>query len=83
MEQNADDMQQAIYQRGSQLGSMNAEQNMQSYTHLAELHAQDMERLSSAFQQLYDSMSPPQRQNADQVFRVHAENRARQHGASG
>jgi hypothetical protein len=72
MRDNAGDMRRAIEQRGTQLASMNAEQDMQSYAQLAQQHAQDMQKLSSAFQALYDSMSPEQKQNADAVFRGRA-----------
>jgi periplasmic protein CpxP/Spy len=80
MQQNAADMRGAIEQRGQELNSMSALQNMQSYTHLADVHAEDMRRLTAAFEQLYGSMTPQQRQNADEVFRYRAETRARRHG---
>jgi len=72
MRDNAANMRQAVEQRGTQLASMNAAQDMQSYAQLAQQHAQDMQKLSAAFQTLYDSMSPEQKQNADMVFRGRA-----------
>ena len=80
MQQNAADIRNAIEQRGQELNSMNALQNMQSYTHLAEVHAEDMHRLTASFTQLYNSMTPQQREHADEVFRYRAENTARRHG---
>ena len=80
MQQNAADMRSAIEQRGQELNSMTALQNMQSYTHLADVHAEEMRRLTAAFEQLYNSMTPEQRQNADWVFRYRAETRASRHG---
>ena len=85
MRQNADNMRTAIDQRGSQMDTMDAVQNMQSYAQLAQVHAQDMQQMASAFQTLYQSMSPEQRQNADQLFRardqrVAAHKRAHQQG---
>ncbi len=85
MRQNADNMRTAIDQRGSQMETMDAAQNMQSYAQLAQVHAQDMQQMASAFQTLYQSMSPEQRQNADQLFRardqrVAAHKRAHQQG---
>ena len=85
MRQNADNMRTAIDQRGSQMDTMDAAQNMQSYAQLAQVHAQDMQQMASAFQTLYQSMSPEQRQNADQLFRardqrVAAHKRAHQQG---
>ena len=76
MQQNAQNMHDALDQRGAQFNSMNAAQDMQSYAHLAQVHAEGMQRLSAAFQTLYDSMSPAQQQNADNVFRN------RPHGAA-
>lgn len=70
MRQNADNMHSAIDQRASQMGTMDASQNMQSYAQLAQTHAQDMQQMASAFQTLYQSMSPEQRQTADQMFRA-------------
>jgi periplasmic protein CpxP/Spy len=72
MRDNAANMRQAVEQRGTQLASMNAAQDMQSYAQLAQQHAEDMQKLSTAFQTLYDSMSPEQKQNADMVFRGRA-----------
>jgi len=69
MRQNALDMRQSFDQRGSQLPTMNALQNMESYAQLAQQHAQDMQKLSAAFQSLYDSMPPDQQQTTDAVFR--------------
>ena len=85
MRQNADNMRTAIDQRGSQMDTMDAAQNMQSYAQLAQIHAQDMQQMAAAFQTLYQSMSPEQRQNADQLFRardqrVAAHKRAHQQG---
>jgi hypothetical protein len=80
MQQNADNMHAALEQRGAQLNTMNAVQDMQSYAHLAQVHAEDMQHLAAAFQSLYDAMTPAQQQNADNVFRSRAMNRAASHG---
>ena len=82
MQQNAADMRSAIDKRGQELNSMTAPQNMQSYTHLAEVHAEDLRRLTAAFAKLYDAMKPQQRQNADEVFRYRAANMAHRHGTA-
>jgi periplasmic protein CpxP/Spy len=82
MRDNAANMRQAIEQRGTQLASMNAAQDMQSYAQLAQQHAQDMQKLSATFQTLYDSMSPEQKQNADAVFRGRATHAAHRRSAS-
>ncbi|MBV8617043.1 MAG: Spy/CpxP family protein refolding chaperone [Acetobacteraceae bacterium] len=80
MQQNADNMHAALEQRGGQLNTMSAVQDMQSYAHLAQVHAEDMQRLAAAFQTLYSAMTPAQQQNADTVFRNRAMNRAASHG---
>jgi len=82
MRDNAANMRQAVEQRGTQLATMNAAQDMQSYAQLAEQHAQDMQKLSAAFQTLYDSMSSEQKQTADAVFRGRATHAAHRRGAS-
>lgn len=78
MRDNAHGMDQMLDQRGAQLASMNAAETMQSYAQLAEQHATDVQKLASAFQPLYDSMSAGQKQNADTVFRGKA-NRSQHH----
>lgn len=82
MRDNAANMRQEVEQRGTQLASMNAAQDMQSYAQLAQQHAQDMQKLSAAFQAVYDSMSPEQKQNADAVFRGRATHAAHRRAAS-
>jgi len=69
MTANADSMHQAFEQRGTQLATMNAAQNMQSYAQLSALHARNMQSVADAFQALYAVMTPAQQQNADMVFR--------------
>jgi periplasmic protein CpxP/Spy len=73
MRENARDMDQVVMQRGQQVQSMNALQNMQSYEQMAEAHAQHVEKLVTAFKTLYDTMPDQQKQVADQVFRANAE----------
>lgn len=79
MRQSADNMRTAIDQRASQMDSMDAMQNMQSYAQLAQVHAQDMQQMASAFQALYQGMTPDQRQNADQLFRARDQQHMAQH----
>jgi hypothetical protein len=73
MRQNARDMDQAFMQRAEQFSTMNAVQNMQSYEQLAEAHAQRVQELIPAFENLYNAMPEQQKQLADQVFRTNAE----------
>jgi hypothetical protein len=69
MRDNARSMDEAFQQRVPVIPTMTAPANLQSYAHVAEDHAQDMQRLVPAFQALYDTMSDNQRRTADQVFR--------------
>jgi hypothetical protein len=75
MRANARDMDQAFAQRAEQFPAMNAVQNLQSYEQLAEAHAQRVQKLIPAFENLYDAMPDQQKQVADQVFRANAERR--------
>jgi hypothetical protein len=76
MRDNAKAMDEAFMQRAQQFPQMNAVQNMQSYEQLAEAHAQHLQKLVPAFQDLYNAMPDQQKQVADQVFRIHGENHA-------
>lgn len=69
MRNNAEQMEQAFSNRSSHLESMTADQNMQSYAHLSQLHATNMQKLASTFQALYSSFPQSQKQVADEVFR--------------
>jgi molecular chaperone GrpE (heat shock protein) len=73
MRDNARSMEQAMQQRGSSLTTMTALDNMQSYSQIAQQHAQNMQKLTTAFQAVYDSMSEAQKKNADTIFRAKAE----------
>jgi protein CpxP len=76
MRDNARDMNQAAAEHAQQLASMNAVQDLRSYQQLAEAHAQRLQKLTTAFETLYNAMPAEQKQVADQVFRANAENRA-------
>src|SRR5262249_23597705 len=76
MRDNARDIDQVWLQRVSRVDSMNALENKQSYEQLAEQHAQHVQKLVPAFQNLYNVMSEQQKQLADQVFRANAEKHA-------
>ncbi|MDR3530756.1 MAG: Spy/CpxP family protein refolding chaperone [Rhodopila sp.] len=80
MRENAKDMNQALEQRGAGFASMNAAENMQSWAQIAQQHAQDMQKLATAFQALYGSMSDDQKKNADVVFRAHGDHPAHKKG---
>jgi hypothetical protein len=51
---------------------MSAEQNMQSYANLAQMHADGMEKLAAAFSTLYESFPAAQKTVADKLFQQQA-----------
>jgi periplasmic protein CpxP/Spy len=77
MRQNARAMDQEFAERRQQFATMNALQNMQSYEKIAEAHAQQLQRLVPAFENLYNAMPEQQKRLTDQVFRENAEARRR------
>jgi periplasmic protein CpxP/Spy len=79
MRDNASHMQQRLTQRSQEFGQLNAVDNMKSFAAIAEQYAQDMQRLATAFQPLYDSFSDEQKKTADEVFQY----RPRRHTAHG
>ncbi len=66
---NAADIGQAFDERGSRLDTMDALQNMQSFAHVAQVHAANMQKAADAFGALYATFSGEQKQLADTVFR--------------
>ena len=52
--------------------SMSAVDNMHSYAQIARAYADNTERLATAFDSLYASLTDPQRQAADMLFRQQA-----------
>ena len=57
--------------------SMNAVEDMRSFQELVQAHADGLKQLTAAFQGLYDSMTPEQKQRADTLF--HAQSRHTRH----
>ena len=66
---NAADIGQAFSERGAKLDTMNALENMQSFAHVAQVHAANMQKAADAFEALYATFSSEQKQVADDVFR--------------
>jgi periplasmic protein CpxP/Spy len=83
MRDNARDMDRAFTQRAEQYPTMTAVQNMQSYEQIAEAHADHLQKLVPAFQNLYNVMPPTQKQLADQLFRANAEQHAQKRMQTG
>jgi periplasmic protein CpxP/Spy len=59
-------------QRASAVATMNATDNMHSYAQIARAYADNTERLATAFDSLYASLSDTQKQAADVLFRQQA-----------
>jgi protein CpxP len=69
MRDNAHNTDQAFHDRAQKLPSENADDAMKSYAQLAQLHADNMQKLSSAFSALYATLSDEQKAIADPLFR--------------
>jgi hypothetical protein len=65
-------------QRVGAVASMSAVENMHSYVQIARAYADNTERLATAFDSLYASLSDTQKQAADTLFRQQATVSARQ-----
>ena len=75
MRDNAARMQQAFAARAANVATMTAPANMQSYSQLAQVHADNMQKLASAFQSLYNTFPDAQKKVADTVFQENARKR--------
>jgi len=69
MRDNAKKTDGAFRDRASKLSGMNADDAMKSYAALAQQHAENMQKLSSSFSDLYAVLSPEQKQVADAMYR--------------
>lgn len=68
MRDNEANIGQLIQQRHQNSASMTAVDDLNSYASIAQAHADGAKKLASSFENLYDSMSPEQKKNADEVF---------------
>jgi len=72
MRDNAASTDQLFQRRATSVSTMSAVDNMHSYAEIARDYANNTERLSTAFDSLYASLSDPQKQAADTLFRQQA-----------
>jgi periplasmic protein CpxP/Spy len=79
MRDNATRASSAFHDRAQKMSTMNADDVMKSYAQLAQMHADDMQKLSSAWSALYAVLSADQKQIADDMFHNKA---ARSHSAA-
>jgi periplasmic protein CpxP/Spy len=68
MRDNATKAASAFHDRAQKMSTMNADDVMKSYAQLAQMHADDMQKLSSAWSALYAVLSSDQKQIADDMF---------------
>lgn len=69
MRDNSRKADEAFRERAQKLSTMSAPDAMKSYADLTETHADNMKKLSSSFSDLYDVLSPDQKQIADAMYR--------------
>jgi hypothetical protein len=72
MRDNAASTDALFAQRANAVASMSAVDNMHSYAQIARAYADNTERLSTAFDSLYASLTDTQKQAADTLFRQQA-----------
>jgi hypothetical protein len=68
MRENAQAIDVVLRERAANLHAMNAVDDLRSYQHLADAHAEGLKKLVPAFESLYHNMSEDQKKNADAVF---------------
>ncbi|QGZ54640.1 Spy/CpxP family protein refolding chaperone [Paraburkholderia acidiphila] len=78
MRSNGQTMAGLYKQRMEGESTRNALDDMKQYAQISQAHADDMQKLVTAFEPLYTSLSPEQKKLADQTFRHGSE-----HGPSG
>ena len=77
MRENAKSMDSLIQaRRAEKAKSMNAVEDLKSYSEIAEAHVEALKKFIPAFEDLYNAMSDDQKKNADAIFR------AQRHGKS-
>jgi periplasmic protein CpxP/Spy len=72
MRDNAASTDALFTQRAAGVSAMSATDNMHSYAQIARAYADNTERLATAFDSLYASLSDTQKQAADTLFRQQA-----------
>ena len=68
MRENAREMDRAIDKRDASIATATAIDNLNSYSEIAQVHANGVKKLASAFSGLYSEMSDAQKKEADVVF---------------
>lgn len=76
MRDNAAQIEQLVKERNAKVKTMTAVDNLQTYSDIAQAHADGLKKLVPVFDTLYGSMSDAQKKIADEVFRGIAERHA-------
>jgi periplasmic protein CpxP/Spy len=71
MRENAKDLDRVIDKRDATIASATAIDNLNSYSEIAQVHANGVKKLASAFSELYGVMSDAQKKQADILFSHH------------
>lgn len=79
MRDNAQRIDQSIKDRSGKLSAMNADDALKSYAALAQMHAENLQKLSSSFSALYGVLSDEQKKTADVLFRNQPSKRHMKH----
>jgi len=79
MRDNAATVEKLVNERNAKLKTMTAVDNLQTYTDVAQAHADGLKKLVPVFDTLYASMSDEQKKVADGVFRNIAEHHRTTH----
>src|SRR5215469_11876462 len=82
MRDNAADIEKMVSERNAKLKTMTAVDNLQTYSDIAQAHADGLKKLVPVFDTLYGTMSDAQKKVADGVFRGIAERHAAAHKAA-
>lgn len=82
MRDNASQIEQLVKERNAKVKTMTAVDNLQTYSDIAQAHADGLKKLVPVFDTLYGSMSDAQKKIADAVFRGMAERHAARHKAA-
>ena len=79
MRDNAKSYDVTVKVRVEKMKSMNAVEDLRSFQELAQAHADGLKKLTNSFKDVYDSMTPEQKKNADTVFHTYAQRTAHHH----
>ena len=80
MRDNAETMEALIKARSEKASTMNAVDDLKSYSEIAEAHADGLRKFIPVFEPLYDSMTDAQKKDADTLFRHHGRTKSKAKG---